>query len=114
MSAEFATIIVFSIIGIIYFIAILVLFRLILISKHYVKALALVDKSATRIEHNCRLARGGWKPVYRLMDKYPTPDTMVYKLHKWTYQQFYAGLEDDLEEIENQAEHEDIMNRVRS
>lgn len=111
---ELITIIALSTICIIYFIAILVILRLILISRHYVKALALVDKSATRIAHNCRHVRGGWKPVYRLLSKYPTPDNMVLKLHKWTYEQFYAGLEDELEEIENQAQHEDIMLRVRS
>lgn len=111
---ELITIIVLSIICVIYLCAIIVIGRAIIITKHYVKAINLIDKSATRIAHNCRFLRDGWKPVYRLMDKYPNPNTMLYKIHKWTYKQFYAGLEDDLEEIENQAAHENTMHMIKS
>lgn len=102
MSIEYqATIIALSIIGVIYGIALIIILRVFITIRHYTKATRVFNK-----HQNIMLKRFGsriYQPMLRIvMNKYFNLDSMLWKLHKWTYNQFYGDLEDDLEEVENE------------
>lgn len=111
---ELITIVLFSFICITYSIGVLIATRICLIHNYYDRARKLIQRSARNISKQYATIDGDELVICNLLNKYPNPNNMIWSLHKWTFKQFYGGLEKDLDEIESVLIHKNLLYQLES